>query len=121
MLEWNKAGFLIQRKDDIIRSPQLKTPMKDWIIVMTDHLKMDPRAKGEANASPRSGPCSGLSQGVDPNKRYVNITAMIRSLQRTEGVVDCFRREITNCAQPECAWRRYCLGSEKDVMMDNNA
>jgi hypothetical protein len=108
---------------NIIRSQLLKTPMKDWIIVMTDHPKTDPPTKGEANASASSGtgPCAGVTQGVDPNKRYVNITAMIRSLQRTEGVVDCFRREITNCAQPECAWRRYCLGSEKDVLMDNNA
>lgn len=97
--------------------------MKDWIIVMTDHPKMDSPTKGDANAnaSPGTGPCAGVAQGVNSNKRYVNITAMIRSLQRTEGVVDCFRREITNCEQPECAWRQYCLGSEKDVLMDNNA
>jgi hypothetical protein len=106
---------------NIIRSQLMKTPMKDWIIVMTDHPKMDSPTQGDANASPGTGACARVTQGVDPNKRYVNITAMIRSLQRTEGVVDCFRREITNCAQPECAWRQYCLGSEKDVLMDNNA
>ncbi len=40
---------------------------------------------------------------------YVNITAMIRSLQRTEGYKDCFRTGVSDCDQLECAWRQYCL------------
>jgi len=40
---------------------------------------------------------------------HVNITAMIRSLQRTEGLADCFRRGLADCDQIECAWRQYCL------------
>jgi hypothetical protein len=40
---------------------------------------------------------------------YVDITAMIRSLQRTEGYKDCFRTGLSECDQLECAWRQYCL------------
>jgi hypothetical protein len=40
---------------------------------------------------------------------YVDITAMIRSLQRTEGFADCFRTGLSDCDQVECAWRQYCL------------
>jgi hypothetical protein len=40
---------------------------------------------------------------------YINITDMIRSLQRTEGLNDCFRRSMADCDQLECAWRQYCL------------
>jgi hypothetical protein len=40
---------------------------------------------------------------------YVDITAMIRSLQRTEGFTDCFRTGLSDCDQITCAWRQYCL------------
>jgi hypothetical protein len=42
-------------------------------------------------------------------QRHVDITAMIRSLQRTEGLTDCFRSGLSDCDQLECAWRQYCL------------
>jgi hypothetical protein len=44
-----------------------------------------------------------------PRPQYVNVTDMIRSLQRTEGHSDCFRRGLADCDQIECAWRQYCL------------
>jgi hypothetical protein len=34
---------------------------------------------------------------------------MIRSLQRSEGVEDCYRRGREICDWTECPWRRYCL------------
>jgi hypothetical protein len=39
----------------------------------------------------------------------VNMTEMIRSLQRSEGLADCFRRKSADCDQFDCAWRQYCL------------
>jgi|WetSurMetagenome_2_1015567.scaffolds.fasta_scaffold498756_2 hypothetical protein len=33
---------------------------------------------------------------------------LIRSLQRTEGNLDCFKKK-TSCDEMECAWRSYCL------------
>ena len=44
---------------------------------------------------------------------YLDITAMIRSLQRTEGYEDCFRTGLSDCDQIECAWRQYCLQNQK--------
>lgn len=46
---------------------------------------------------------------------YINITDMIRSLQRTEGLNDCFRRSAAYCDQLECAWRQYCLKNTDDL------
>ncbi|MGD8833713.1 MAG: hypothetical protein PVJ84_08180 [Desulfobacteraceae bacterium] len=48
---------------------------------------------------------------ADSQHSCVNITDMIRSLQRTEGLTDCFRRGLSDCDQLECAWRRYCLSN----------
>ena len=46
---------------------------------------------------------------------YVDITAMIRSLQRTEGFEDCFRTGLSDCDQIECAWRQYCLQKSHEL------
>jgi hypothetical protein len=48
-----------------------------------------------------------------PENRFVDITAMIRSLQRSEGSNDCFRRGICDCDQLDCSWRQYCLSSKE--------
>ena len=52
---------------------------------------------------------------------YVDITAMIRSLQRTEGFNDCFRTGLSDCDQIKCAWRRYCLQKPDDLPPKNRA
>lgn len=39
----------------------------------------------------------------------INITHLIRSLQRLEGNPDCFRRADNDCDRLDCAWRNYCL------------
>lgn len=39
----------------------------------------------------------------------VDITALIRSVQRSEGNPDCFDKSEGSCEQRECAWRPYCL------------
>ncbi|SPD75657.1 conserved hypothetical protein [uncultured Desulfobacterium sp.] len=45
----------------------------------------------------------------DQREASVDITSLIRSLQRTEGNADCFRRDNFNCKQLDCSWRPYCL------------
>ena len=93
---------------------------KDWIFGMTDHLKMESKTKGEKNGLKQSTPCiPRVAGGTGHNKRYVDITAMIRSLQRTEGLTDCFRRGAADCDQLNCAWRQYCLESVDDVQIDD--
>ena len=49
------------------------------------------------------------AMGRDKKKRFLDITALIRSIQRAEGNIDCFRREKLKCDQVDCAWRPYCL------------
>ena len=39
----------------------------------------------------------------------VDITSLIRSLQRSEGNPDCFDNNQGTCEQLDCTWRTYCL------------
>ena len=92
---------------------------KDWLNMMTDRREFNPKSNREQPGSPRSAHCAPkASDRNQKDKRYVDITAMIRSLQRTEGLTDCFRRGIADCDQLECTWRQYCLGNTKGVMTD---
>lgn len=78
---------------------------------MGDQLKLDPGLGGIKGGALRVTPCvANTTERSDLNRRYVDITAMIRSLQRTEGSADCFRRGLADCDQLGCAWRQYCLG-----------
>jgi hypothetical protein len=40
---------------------------------------------------------------------FLDVTALIRSLQRTEGNPDCFKKAVVYCDRLDCAWRHYCL------------
>jgi hypothetical protein len=53
-----------------------------------------------------------VSEEFPPENRFVDITAMIRSLQRSEGDDDCFRRGSGDCDQLNCNWRQYCLNNK---------
>ena len=44
-----------------------------------------------------------------PQNSFVDVTAMIRSLQRAEGHADCFRTGVRDCDKTDCPWRIYCL------------
>ncbi len=50
----------------------------------------------------------GIASYVD-KKSLVNITDLIRSVQRTEGNPDCFKKHTDGCDELECEWRPYCL------------
>ena len=39
----------------------------------------------------------------------VDITALIRSVQRSEGNPDCFDKSEGKCEKNDCAWRPYCV------------
>jgi hypothetical protein len=54
---------------------------------------------------------------INTNKKciendFLDITALIRSIQRIEGNFDCFRRTDGYCDQLDCYWRPYCLGKK---------
>jgi len=44
----------------------------------------------------------------------VDIIAMVRSLQRTAGMTDCFRMGNADCDLIDCDWRIYCLDTPAD-------
>ena len=46
-------------------------------------------------------------------KDLLDITVLIRSIQRAEGNPDCFLKRHDDCDQIDCAWRLYCLDSGK--------
>ena len=79
---------------------------------MSDKTKVNPadRSKTEEDEIDKRMPTLiDRTDACGLRQRYVDITAMIRSLQRTEGHTDCFRSGLADCDQLECAWRQYCL------------
>lgn len=57
----------------------------------------------------RAGPENGRLAGE------VDIIAMVRSLQRAAGAMDCFRSGNADCDMTDCEWRTYCLGASSVV------
>ena len=79
---------------------------------MGDKIKVDQtdRSKNKEEEPDKKMPTFiNNTDNTNSRQRYVDVTAMIRSLQRTEGLTDCFRRGLADCDQLECAWRQYCL------------
>ena len=52
---------------------------------------------------------SAIMESDADKKNFLDITALIRSIQRSEGNTDCFRKGLTDCDQVDCAWRHFCL------------
>jgi hypothetical protein len=85
---------------------------------MDDHVKISPvlGSKEEDVGSSRSEHCiPDSSVEIKTEHRHLDVTEMIRSLQRTEGSNDCFRRGNACCDQLSCAWRQYCLDAKEGV------
>jgi hypothetical protein len=40
---------------------------------------------------------------------FLDVTALIRSIQRVEGNFDCYSKAKEYCDQSDCCWRPYCL------------
>ena len=49
----------------------------------------------------------------EAKRSFVDITALIRSIQLAEGNPVCFRRAEEYCDQISCSWRTYCLETHK--------
>jgi len=45
----------------------------------------------------------------DKKRNYLDIKALVRSLQRAEGREDCFLSGRMDCDETNCRWRNYCL------------
>ena len=51
----------------------------------------------------------GVEDAFNSSLKYVDLVKLIRSIQRTEGNIDCYRRGLESCTQMDCAWRDQCL------------
>jgi hypothetical protein len=40
---------------------------------------------------------------------YVDLVNLVRSIQRAESNIDCYRRGRQQCDQVNCVWRNHCL------------
>ena len=54
-----------------------------------------------------------VRMGIDDTRiskpNYVDLVILIRSIQRAEGNIDCYRRGRRQCDRKDCAWRDHCL------------
>jgi hypothetical protein len=51
-------------------------------------------------------------------KSFLDITNLIRSIQRAEGNPDCFQKGIVDCDQSGCKWRSLCLDEQLSLRKD---
>jgi len=51
----------------------------------------------------------GIKDAFISKPHYVDILKLIRSIQRAEGNIDCYRRDQRQCEQRDCVWRDHCL------------
>jgi hypothetical protein len=52
---------------------------------------------------------SRIKDTFNPKPNYVDIVKLIRSIQRAEGHIDCYRQGETHCNRMDCNWRDHCL------------
>lgn len=56
----------------------------------------------------------GVTMSTETFPDLLDITGLVRSLQRQEGCPDCFRRARGACDRMDCFWRPWCLGNIRD-------
>lgn len=51
----------------------------------------------------------GIEGAFNSEPNYVDIVNLVRSIQRAEGKVDCYRRGRQQCDRMNCLWRDHCF------------
>ena len=51
----------------------------------------------------------GTEETFNSKPDYVDLVNLVRSIQRAESNIDCYRRGRQQCDQMGCAWRDHCL------------
>ena len=51
----------------------------------------------------------GIEDTVNSKPNCVDLVNLIRSIQRAEGNIDCYRRGLWSCNRTDCVWRDHCL------------
>ncbi len=83
--------------------------------MMDQHRSSVPENQKPYRSSSKSNPTAkdDIEKKLCPDGQ-VDIIAMVRSLQRTAGMTDCFRMGNADCDIIDCDWRTYCLGATAD-------
>jgi len=92
-----------------VTSTQVNRPEYTEFAMVDPPKRKDAQSSGSQEHAMGDRPMQNIAKETSPKIDYLDITAMIRSLQRTEGYKDCFRTGISDCDQIKCAWRQYCL------------
>ena len=90
---------------------------------------MTDRSKSSVHGNQPAHPLQSLSEPLARNDKgghtsyngEVDIIAMVRSLQRSAGVADCFRKGRIDCDDVHCNWRCYCLGTQLEQRKPSNS
>jgi hypothetical protein len=61
---------------------------------------------------------SSTSRPDANQKSFLDLTNLIRSIQRAEGNPDCFQKGIVDCDQFGCKWRSLCLDEQLSLRKD---
>ena len=51
----------------------------------------------------------GIEDALNSKRNYVDMVNLIRSIQRAEGNIDCYRRGRQQCDRMKCTWRDHCF------------
>ena len=51
----------------------------------------------------------GMEDAFNSTPNYVDLVNLVRSIQRAEGNIDCYRRGRQKCDRLDCVWRDHCL------------
>ncbi len=51
----------------------------------------------------------------------VDLTHLIKSMQRAEGQSDCFGTAKWHCDRADCAWRKYCLEDSLEPSVEDGS
>jgi nucleotide-binding universal stress UspA family protein len=60
-------------------------------------------------------------QKKDSKKNFLDITALIKSLQRNENKANCFQKGYDKCEDTKCNWRKYCLEGQQAGSKDQTS
>ena len=62
----------------------------------------------------------GIDDTLNSKPNYVDLVNLIRSIQRAEGNLDCYRTGRQQCDRMNCVWRDHCLKEPGRASMADN-
>ncbi|MBW1725210.1 MAG: hypothetical protein JRD87_10660 [Deltaproteobacteria bacterium] len=73
-----------------------------------NHNNLNGAGRQKADIKISSAESAKIGQDAK-KKNYLDMAALIRSIQRAEGHTDCFQKGMIDCDQADCKWHPFCL------------